>query len=597
MKPFHCISLGSACLAVCAQSATAQTDYSVEALNSPQTAGVAVNMRVTARAAGSAVPFFKPSADIVITANSASVRYNNASGGFPLTDNEDGTATVSAAGLNTFDINGRFTFDVTNNKAESVTLNLNDGTLTGDGASTWIPGLAHHLAFSVHATGGTTASNLTPIISMRDQFENIVTGDARTIVLNLGQNPTGANLSGGLSVLAVNGFAAWTAVQQLRVSAAGNAYTLVASHSGAPFAGTDTVESNAFNISEESGGEMQQDDPPEDDPPEDDPSDDGTQEDESPDDEGDTGGSTPPADDLDSDGDGTPDSLDPEPDEADSDGDGVVDGLERDTDNDGLVDALDPAPNDPDADDDGIQDGNDNCVQQVNADQADGDGDGMGDACEDNDGDGVANGVEDEAPNDGDGNADGIPDRDQAGVASLSDDSGSHMTLVAPSGVNLEAVILLPNPSPANTPEGLSFPLGFIQFRLTNLPAAGVTADVLAILNLAPGIVINSYYNFGPSPDKATPDWYEFTVSGFGLNPGAIIAGELVTLRLKDGGRGDDDLVANGVVSSLGAPAIKPVSGCGFGCGTGLFPVFGITAVSFTISLLRRKRAAATKRG
>src|SRR5262249_47193292 len=50
------------------------------------------------------------------------------------------------------------------------------------------------------------------------------------------------------------------------------------------------------------------------------------------------------------------------------------------------------------------------------------------------------------------------------------------------------------------------------------------------------------------------PHWYEFTFDG---TTGAEFRDGLIVLHLMDGGRGDDDRLANGVIVDPGGPAIR----------------------------------------
>lgn len=536
-------------------------NFLVEATNSPEDAGTAISMVVTARTfLDIAIPLYNPGT-ITITADNEDVVFSNPSGNFALMDNGDGTATVTGAALDAFDANGQFTFDATYTGTGNVLITVTEMTAEGSDTAAWNVGPADHLVFTVHPINSDSGETLTPAVAIRDAFDNVVTDDDRTITLGLGTNPGGTVLNGTASLMSVNGVAQWTAGESLDIKVGGDGYTMTAMHDGAAFTGTDTATSNAFNILVIANG----------------------------------GGDDDP---NDMDGDGIPDDIDPYPDDPDANNDGIVDGDQTDTDGDGLPDASDPDPQDPDVDDDGVLDGSDNCVTFPNADQADTDADGVGDVCEDNDGDDIINGIEDMGPNNGDANNDGTPDKDQANVGTFETDGGAYVTLVAPAGTQLRNIRLMDNPSPANSPDA-EFPIGFIAFDLTNLPAAGVTVDVELFVSSFVASGFNSFYNFGPLPDETTPHWYMFD---FDDASGAQILTDRMTLRIIDGGRGDTGLGANGTISFLGGPAIVTLvlgatAGCG-SCGAGvgqamLVSILGLGLMHFgTFGVWRRRRRA-----
>jgi len=126
------------------------------------------------------------------------------------------------------------------------------GTDTVDSAAFNItPGVAHHLAFTTQPVNTTAGLDLLPAVTIQDQYNNTVTNDNRTITLAIQVNPGGGSLSGTTSLLTVNGVATWTATESLDIKTAGTGYTLRASKSGAAFTGSQTVDSNAFNITAE----------------------------------------------------------------------------------------------------------------------------------------------------------------------------------------------------------------------------------------------------------------------------------------------------------------------------------------------------------
>lgn len=212
----------------------------------------------------------------------------------------------------------------------------------------------------------------------------------------------------------------------------------------------------------------------------------------------------------------------------------------------------------------------------------------------DQDADGIDGTVEDGAPNNGDGNNDGILDSEQVNVSSLPNISGDYITIVSPDGTTLASVSAMDNPSPGDAPEGATFPAGFLEFDVTDVPTGGAVT-VQIILNLPPGNEINSYWKYGPTPDAPTPHWYEFLFNG---TTGAQISGNTITLQFVDGQRGDGDLAANGIVADPGAPAVfqegpgpvtVPGDDCGAGlCGAGAGMMLSLTLVGF--ALLERRR-------
>jgi hypothetical protein len=181
--------------------------------------------------------------------------------------------------------------------------------------------------------------------------------------------------------------------------------------------------------------------------------------------------------------------------------------------------------------------------------------------------DGISTSVENAGPNSGDGNRDGTPDSQQSLVATFPDTNGNYVTLVGNGGTTLDRVAADGNPSSGDAPAGASFPCGFLDFRLAGVTPGG-SATVTVILHQKADI--NSYYKYGPEPGNPTPHWYKFM---YNQSTGAQIFQETnqtrIVLNFVDGGRGDDDLTANGVIDDIGAPANATSSGSGGGGGGG----------------------------
>ena len=169
------------------------------------------------------------------------------------------------------------------------------------------------------------------------------------------------------------------------------------------------------------------------------------------------------------------------------------------------------------------------------------------------DSDGVPGPVEDGAPNGGDGNADGIPDSQQDNVASLPNAvDGQYVTLVSAEGTEIQNTTAGGNPSPADTPTGVEFPVGFFDFALSGMGVGGSTTVTII---LPAGQTIETYYKYGPTADNPNSHWYDFLYDG---TTGAEISLNQVILHFVDGLRGDDDLIANGLITEPGAPGVLP---------------------------------------
>jgi YD repeat-containing protein len=196
---------------------------------------------------------------------------------------------------------------------------------------------------------------------------------------------------------------------------------------------------------------------------------------------------------------------------------------------------------------------------------------------------------------DGDGN--GVPDYQEARVASLPTFEGNaYATVAVPSGQTLAGMKAVANPSPVDTPAGATFPYGFLKFSVNGIAAGSCTT---ATLYLPQDSRINRYFKYGPTPDRPVSHWYKFMYdgeTGAEVFPDTAPARTRVVLHLCDGLRGDDDLLANGVVADTGGPAellqyrldVNP-SGAGTGsvvseppgidCGTDCTEIYDIGSV------------------
>jgi hypothetical protein len=182
------------------------------------------------------------------------------------------------------------------------------------------------------------------------------------------------------------------------------------------------------------------------------------------------------------------------------------------------------------------------------------------------DGDGVPADVEDAAPNYGDGNNDGVLDSVQSDVSSFPNAAnGGYVTLESPSGTNLVGVAPVGESSlPSQGKPNLQFAHGFFQFEIRGLTdGESVTLTIILPYDLPAG---SQYWKYGPTPDNHSPHWYQISM---GSNDGDNV----ITIALKDGGLGDDDLTANGVIVDQGGPGWPGPSGPSGG-GTRHAPAF-----------------------
>lgn len=161
----------------------------------------------------------------------------------------------------------------------------------------------------------------------------------------------------------------------------------------------------------------------------------------------------------------------------------------------------------------------------------------------DSDGDGVADSAEDAGPGGGDANGDGTPDRTQPHVAALPVASFGAVVLEAPLGTTIASFGLVTPPAPP--PAGVAFPMGALTFAVS-----GATPGALVPLRLTfpAGVPAWAWYKYDGAWTRL--DW-DGTTGGRAVGPRTL---ELV---LRDGGRGDEDGVADGTVRDPGAPGLS----------------------------------------
>jgi len=163
-----------------------------------------------------------------------------------------------------------------------------------------------------------------------------------------------------------------------------------------------------------------------------------------------------------------------------------------------------------------------------------------------------------------DGNHDGTPDYQQPNVASLPAAGGgaAYVTLAVPGPLTLSGVAAVGNPSPSDSPPGVSFPFGFFAFTVEGLdPGACTVVD----LYFPPSNLL-SYYKYGPTPDDASPHWYEFVHYHPDLPGAEIRSGDgfvQVRLFLCDGQTGDDITAQDSKIVDQGGPSGSSIAVAG----------------------------------
>jgi hypothetical protein len=154
-----------------------------------------------------------------------------------------------------------------------------------------------------------------------------------------------------------------------------------------------------------------------------------------------------------------------------------------------------------------------------------------------------------------DGNGDGIPDWKQASVISMpSDQRRAYLTASLSAGQ-----FRLARTAPAEGLAQLKYSIDLIDFKIVGL-AAGASTQMKIQL---PGYMTASGYGkFGPVPGNTTAAWYDFAYDA-ATGVGAKIDKNIITLHLKDGAKGDDDLTANGEIIDIGGPIGVQIAGAG----------------------------------
>ncbi|MFK5892569.1 MAG: choice-of-anchor D domain-containing protein, partial [Pseudomonadota bacterium] len=209
------------------------------------------------------------------------------------------------------------------------------------------------------------------------------------------------------------------------------------------------------------------------------------------------------------------------------------------------------------------------------------------------DDDGIPRSEEDAVSNNGDGNNDGLPDGLQNNVVSFKNISNEYSTLIADTAVSFTKIKKLSATDFATLPDNVNFSNGIVSYELIGINS-GSTALV--------GLVLpetqqqKDIYIYGPSATNTQAHWIKLGTTGIpsaillgtnnlGTNANNKISRNLSQIILIDGGDGDNDGIANGVIVITSAADISPASTDGGGS-------LSIYLLSFmtVFYLIRRRR-------
>lgn len=130
----------------------------------------------------------------------------------------------------------------------------------------------------------------------------------------------------------------------------------------------------------------------------------------------------------------------------------------------------------------------------------------------------------------------------------VTDRARATASIDGPRGCGFTQAQWLPPPGSSQSPptlEGYVFPHGLFGFEARPCPVGGTRSVQLDFAqSLPPG---TRYLKFGPTPDNAVAHWYEVP---------STVDGNSIRFDVTDGGQGDDDLRADGVVVHRGGPAL-----------------------------------------
>ena len=165
--------------------------------------------------------------------------------------------------------------------------------------------------------------------------------------------------------------------------------------------------------------------------------------------------------------------------------------------------------------------------------------------------DGVQNEVEDAAPQGGDMNQDGVADSRQAHVTSARMRDGvSFVNVAVPENQVLLNVLAEDCPEPAAPASGAQFPIGLLQFDV--VAESSGAASTLTIRTDYSTSALNRVFQFdgpvGQASEGETTGGQGWLSLMYNKRDGARVFADRVVVNLRDGGRGDFNTVADGLI-------------------------------------------------
>ncbi|MCD4780029.1 MAG: tandem-95 repeat protein [Candidatus Omnitrophica bacterium] len=133
------------------------------------------------------------------------------------------------------------------------------------------------------------------------------------------------------------------------------------------------------------------------------------------------------------------------------------------------------------------------------------------------------------------------------GTDSVVPDTGGDPVYFGSSSGAIEDLTAIPANAYGAPPEGVNLEYGLFSFNITGITPGGAVTITLEFPDNLP--VGTEYWKYGATLTDSNPHWYEIPV-------GDDDGDNVITIILTDGGLGDDDLAANGVIVDDGGPSM-----------------------------------------